>query len=91
VCSEPWVAYLTRAPRQRRCREAPPIAVGPGESLFIDVAGRLLACGRQVDDPTPVTAMAGVRVRSVAAGSGHSFASPRMAASTRGAATAMAR
>jgi hypothetical protein len=31
-CSESWVAYLARAPRQRRCREAPPIAVDHEES-----------------------------------------------------------
>jgi hypothetical protein len=27
-CSESWVAYLARCARQRRCREAPPIAAG---------------------------------------------------------------
>jgi alpha-tubulin suppressor-like RCC1 family protein len=71
--------------RQRHCREAPPIAAGDFHSLFINPAGRLLACGQggavghgdaesPYSDPIPVTAMAGVRVRSVAAGSYHSLA-----------------
>jgi hypothetical protein len=44
-CSESWVAYLARCMRQRRCREAPPFAVGPYRSYFVGAAGRLLACG----------------------------------------------
>jgi hypothetical protein len=75
---------MARYARQRRCREAPPIAVGPDESLFVDAAGQLLACGRDgavghgdsefVYDPTPVAGMAGIRVQIVAAGGGHNLA-----------------
>jgi alpha-tubulin suppressor-like RCC1 family protein len=85
--SESWVAYLTRFARQRRCREAPPIAAGYKWSLFIDAAGRLLACGKGAavgnghdqmgtfcPDVTPVAAEAGLWVRSVAAGHEHSLA-----------------
>jgi alpha-tubulin suppressor-like RCC1 family protein len=82
--SDSWVAYLARCARQRRFREAPPIATGWDQSLFADAAGRLLSCGRSPavghDDghfsfflSTPVAAMAEVLVRSVAAGS-HSLA-----------------
>jgi alpha-tubulin suppressor-like RCC1 family protein len=84
-CTESWVAYLARCARQRRCRERPPIAVGNQHSLFLNAAGRLLTCGQgaavghgdaeAIDaDPTPVAALTGVRVRSVAAGSYHSLA-----------------
>jgi hypothetical protein len=84
-CSESWVAYLAHCARQRRCREAPPMAAGSCHSLFVDAAGRLLACGLSSPaghgemgstflNPTPVAAMAGVRLRSVAAGRGHSLA-----------------
>jgi hypothetical protein len=84
-CAESWVAYLARCVRQRRDREAPPLAAGGKHSLFLDVAGRLLTCGRGAaaghgdadaiySNPTPVTALAGVRVRSVAVGSRHSLA-----------------
>jgi alpha-tubulin suppressor-like RCC1 family protein len=83
-CSESWVAYLARCVRQRRCREAPLIAAGNKHSLFVDMAGRLLECGRgaavghgdvrRYCDPSPVAAMAGIRVRSVAAGFHHSLA-----------------
>jgi alpha-tubulin suppressor-like RCC1 family protein len=83
-CTYLWVAYLARCTRQRRCREAPPIAIGVEHSLFADASGRLLACGRGAAvghgdeefyfDPTPVAAMVAVRVRSVAAGSRHSLA-----------------
>jgi alpha-tubulin suppressor-like RCC1 family protein len=76
-CSESWVAYLARCARQRRCREAPPVAAGFQSSLFVDATGRLVACGkgaamghgesRPYYDPTPVAAMAEVRMRSVAA------------------------
>jgi hypothetical protein len=45
-CSESWVAYLARFARQRRFRDAPPIAAGDHHSLFAD--GRLLVCGRDV-------------------------------------------
>jgi alpha-tubulin suppressor-like RCC1 family protein len=55
------------------------------QSLFVDMAGRLLACGtgaaaghgdedRVFSYPMPVAALAGVRVRSVAAGYDHSIA-----------------
>jgi hypothetical protein len=84
-CSESWVAYLARCVRQRRCREAPSIAAAELHSLFLDSAGRLLAFGEGPEaghgavegvyfDPAPVAAMAGVRVRSVAAGLRHSLA-----------------
>jgi hypothetical protein len=84
-CAESWVAYLARCVRQRCRREAPPLAAGDLRSLFLDAAGRLLTCGEGAavghgdedaicTDPTPVTALAGVRVRSVAAGSRNSLA-----------------
>jgi alpha-tubulin suppressor-like RCC1 family protein len=82
---ESWIAYLARSARQRRCREALPIAAGNEHTLFVDAAGRLLACGKGAavghgDEavrhfyPTPVTALAGIRVRSVAAGPEHRLA-----------------
>jgi alpha-tubulin suppressor-like RCC1 family protein len=83
--SDSWVSYLARCARQRRCREAPPIAAGFVQTLFVDATGRLLACGTGVavghgDDnattfaPAWVAAMAGIRVRSVTAGFRHSLA-----------------
>jgi hypothetical protein len=76
--SESWVAYLAGCARQRHCRENPPIAAGSAQCLFVNAAGRLLACGTGEPVghgdaegwhpiPTPVAAMAGIRVRSVAA------------------------
>jgi alpha-tubulin suppressor-like RCC1 family protein len=44
-CSESWVAYLARCARQRRCREATPIAASLTHTLFVDPNSRLLACG----------------------------------------------
>jgi hypothetical protein len=84
-CSESWVAYLARCVRQRRCREAPSIAAGLRHSMFLDATGRLLTCGHGpsvgqgheravVSIPTPVSAMAWVRVQSMAAGRDHSLA-----------------
>jgi hypothetical protein len=83
-CSESWVAYLARCKRQRRYWEALPIKAAEQHSLFINAAGRLLACGEgfgmghgdegPYHDPTPVAAMAGVRVRSVAACYSYSLA-----------------
>jgi alpha-tubulin suppressor-like RCC1 family protein len=85
-CAESWVTYLARCTQQRRCREAPPIATSTSCSVFADAAGRLLACGEggggaagqdgetAVLVPTLVTGMAGVRVRSIAAGFAHSLA-----------------
>jgi alpha-tubulin suppressor-like RCC1 family protein len=84
-CAESWVAYLARCARQRRCRQAPPIKGGESFSLFVDASGRLLSCGEDVKAghgdsdsnylvPTPVAAMTGVQVRSVAAGYNHSLA-----------------
>jgi alpha-tubulin suppressor-like RCC1 family protein len=80
-CSDSWVAYLARAARQRACRESPPIVPMAGESLFVDEAGRLLSCGQGIATgygepdpaqihlaPTPVAAIPGVRVRSMAGG-----------------------
>jgi alpha-tubulin suppressor-like RCC1 family protein len=78
----PW--YLARCARQRRCREAPSIAAGEHHTLFVDETGRLLVCGRGTavghgeewavcSAPTPVAAMAGIRVRSLSA-LGHSLA-----------------
>jgi alpha-tubulin suppressor-like RCC1 family protein len=74
-CSESWVACLVRCVRQRCCREAPPVAAGLSRSLFVDAAGRLLACGRGATvSHSPVAAMAGIRVQSVAAARGHCLA-----------------
>jgi hypothetical protein len=82
-CSESWMAYLAGCVRQRRCREAPPVATGGPQTLFVGTAGRLMACGRGSSAggeglpssiPSPVAAMAGVRVQSVAAGWCHSLA-----------------
>jgi hypothetical protein len=84
-CSESWVAYLARCARQRLCRETPFWEVYPSCSLLVDAAGRLQACGKGISaghdsddgiyfDPTPVAAMAGVRVRSVAVARRHSLA-----------------
>jgi hypothetical protein len=84
-CFESWVTYLARCVRQRRCREAPPIAANVGQTLFVDAAAQLLRCGKNaaVGDsnesasflvPTPVAAMGAVRVQSVAAGYFHSLA-----------------
>jgi alpha-tubulin suppressor-like RCC1 family protein len=84
-CSESWVAYLARCARQRSCREAPPIAAGEAHCLCVKAAGRLLAFGKgaavghghvrkKYFDPTPVAALAHVRVRSVAAFYHHSLA-----------------
>jgi hypothetical protein len=64
-----------------RCR----LAAGPWHSLLLDAAGWLLTCGQGaaashcdaggiVSAPTPVTAMAGALVRSVAAEGRHSLA-----------------
>jgi hypothetical protein len=75
VCLESWVAYVAWCARQRRCSEAPPIGAGEQHSLFVDATGRLLACGNGIagghgdndgiyTNPTPVAAMADVRVRS---------------------------
>jgi hypothetical protein len=84
-CSESWVAYLARCVRQRRCREAPPIAAGEEHSLCVRAGGRLLACGEvgatsaaEADGIrlvlAPILAKAGVRVQSVAARWYHSLA-----------------
>jgi alpha-tubulin suppressor-like RCC1 family protein len=83
-CSESWNAFLARCVRQRCCREAPPIVAGYVQSLFVDATGFLLASGIDASGhgqvrlistvPTPVIAMAGVRVRSVALGYGHRLA-----------------
>jgi hypothetical protein len=82
--AESWVAYLARCARQRRCREAPAVAAGDPYSLLVDAPGRLLACGegaavghageQRYSEPTPVAAMTGIQVRSVAAGCRHSLA-----------------
>jgi alpha-tubulin suppressor-like RCC1 family protein len=83
--SDSWVAYLARSARQRRCREAPTTAAGIHHSMLLGGDGQLLACGKgfavghgdawsSYCEPTPVAAMARVRVRSVAAGPRHSLA-----------------
>jgi hypothetical protein len=82
--SESWIAYLARCTRQRRCREAPPMAAESGRSRFVDFTGRLLKCGRglaagdgQTDvtcfDPTPMAISPMLHIRSVASGVGHSL------------------
>jgi hypothetical protein len=78
------VAYLARCALQRLGREAPPFATGGEQSIFVDAAGRLLACdhGASVGHGrlgyyfylSPVYAMIGIRVRSVAAGRAHRLA-----------------
>jgi E3 ubiquitin-protein ligase HERC2 len=83
-CCESWVACLARCARQCCCRENPPVAAGFGHSLFIDSAGRLLECGYVLGNdgdalvshflPTPMAAMAEIRVRNVAADVQSSFA-----------------
>jgi hypothetical protein len=84
-CSGSWMVYLARCARQRRCREAPPMAAGNHQSVLLCAAGQLLACGKgfavghgdekvEYPRPSPVAAMAGVRMRSVAAGLEHSLA-----------------
>jgi alpha-tubulin suppressor-like RCC1 family protein len=85
-CSESWVAYLARCVQQRRCREeAHFMAAGLHHSVLLDATGRLLTCGmcpavghgdaRSIfSHPAPVAAMAGIRVRCVAAVSNSSFA-----------------
>jgi hypothetical protein len=84
-CLESWVTYLAGCAGQRRCRGAPRFSAGVFQGLFVDAAGGLLACGNGAaaghghenlvfSVPTPVAAIAGVRVRSVAAGSRHSLA-----------------
>jgi alpha-tubulin suppressor-like RCC1 family protein len=84
-CSDSWVAYLARCARQRRCLEAPPFAAGKFHSLYVDAAGQVLACGegaavghgdadRVYSSPASVAALAGIRVRSVAAVYRHSLA-----------------
>jgi hypothetical protein len=83
-CSESLVSHLARCVRQRRFREAPPIAAGYQFRLFVDPSWRLLSCGKDAamghgsasniyPNPTPVVAMARVRMRSVAAGPLHSL------------------
>jgi alpha-tubulin suppressor-like RCC1 family protein len=70
--------------RLRRFHEAPCIAAGDQRSLFVDEFGHLLASGEGAATghgnaetntflPTPVAAMAGICVRSLAAGSSHSL------------------
>jgi alpha-tubulin suppressor-like RCC1 family protein len=82
-CSESLVAYLSRCARQRRCREAPPLAAGDDHSLFVDPAGQLLSCGQGsatglVEEACPhpilIDDMAGCRLRSVAAAGEYSYA-----------------
>jgi alpha-tubulin suppressor-like RCC1 family protein len=87
-CSESRVAYLTRCVRQRRCREVAVVGTGSRHTLLVDASGRLLACGWGLATghadawgmtflPSPVVAMAEVRVRSLAAGLSHSLALSR--------------
>jgi hypothetical protein len=79
-CTESWVAYLARYVRQRRCREAPPIAAGFRCSLFVGATGQLLTCGWGASVgpgpsfPTAVAPMAGLRIRSVTGRGCHSLA-----------------
>jgi hypothetical protein len=84
-CSKSWVAFLFREARQRRCPGTTlPIAAGDECSLFVDGARRVLVCGQgsaagrgsagPYYNPTPTSAMAGVRVRGVASYCYHSLA-----------------
>jgi E3 ubiquitin-protein ligase HERC2 len=80
-CSESRITHLARCARQRQYREAPPVAAGGRHTLLVDDAGRLWECGEQPVhalpggcNPIPTAAVAGVRVRSVAAGTFHSLA-----------------
>jgi hypothetical protein len=83
-CSESWVAFPARSVRHRGGK-APPIAVSNKASLLVNAAAQeIMACATSIGvghgnedrytDPTPVGAMTGVKVRSVAAGDGHSLA-----------------
>jgi alpha-tubulin suppressor-like RCC1 family protein len=65
-------------------REAPLIAAGMNQSLFVHIAGQLLACGtgaaaghgdndRVYSKPAPLTAMAGVPSADVVVGRAHSL------------------
>jgi hypothetical protein len=84
-CSESWIAYMVRCARWRDLRREPTIAAGGQCTLFVGATGHLLACGKGFATghgnenvvcsvPTPVAGMAGVAVRSVAAGHEHSLA-----------------
>jgi alpha-tubulin suppressor-like RCC1 family protein len=84
-CSESWVGYLARCALHRCCLEAPSVAAGNDHSVILGAGGRLLTCGKGVATghgdaggvypvPTPVVAMAGIRVRSVAAACDRSLA-----------------
>jgi alpha-tubulin suppressor-like RCC1 family protein len=84
-CFESWVTYLARCVRQRRCREASPLAAGGHHTLFVDAAGELRACGHGAatghgeeeayyPDPLSVIVMAGISIQSVAAFAGSSLA-----------------
>jgi hypothetical protein len=68
-----WSAYFV-ARERRRPQEEPAIAAGRHHSLLIDGNGQLLRCGASDSPPSPISALAGVRVRSVVADSWHSVA-----------------
>jgi hypothetical protein len=100
VCfSESWAAYLARCARQRRCREAPPIA-GYDHTTPCFLWMRQAVCWRaarapqgQGDEavkyprPTPVAPMAGIRCVALRPELATASPSGGMAGSTRGAAT----
>lgn len=68
-----WSAYFL-ARELQHLQEEPPIAAGRHHSLLVDATGQLLQCGAGESSPSPVRALADVRVRSVVADSLHSFA-----------------
>jgi hypothetical protein len=83
-CVESWVAYLAGCVPERRCREAPPVGADDEHTVFVGSTSQVLACGmgpaaghgdaEPYVYPTPVPALAGILVRSVAAGWYHSLA-----------------
>jgi alpha-tubulin suppressor-like RCC1 family protein len=84
-CSESWLVYLARCVRQRRCREAPPIAARYEHTLFVDATGQVLVSNKvtavghgdargEIFVPNLVAAMTEVRLRSVAAEYSHYLA-----------------
>jgi len=49
-----WVAYLLKRDRRYAQMRQAPLAVGPEHSVFMDIEGRLLTCGSEMDGSTPL-------------------------------------